>query len=51
MNAYVNSGNLDPVDYYLEDRNYFPFNINTTVVNNIYFAEHIIKTDDSLLPN
>jgi hypothetical protein len=26
MNPFVNSGALDPVSYYLEDRNYFVYN-------------------------
>ena len=50
MNAQVNSGTLDPVDYYLEDRNYFGFNLNSTIISNIYLTEQFIETDYSLLP-
>jgi hypothetical protein len=50
MNAYVNSGALDPIDYYLEDRNYFGFNLNSTIISNIYLTEQFIETDHSLLP-
>ena len=31
MNAFVNSASLQPVDYYLEDRNYFGFDTKSTV--------------------
>ena len=31
MNPFVNSASLDPVDYYLEDRNYFGFDTKSTV--------------------
>lgn len=38
MNAFVNSATLDPVGYYLEDRNYFGFALDSTVVSNIYLT-------------
>ncbi len=50
MNAYLNSEALDPIDYYLEDRNYFGFNLNSTIISNIYLTEQFIETDHSLLP-
>lgn len=50
MNAFVNSGTSDPVGYYLEDRDYFGFTLDSTIVSNIYLTENIISTDQSLLP-
>lgn len=50
MNAYVNSGDLAPVKYYLEDRNYFGFTLDSTGAANIYLTEQIISTDSSLFP-
>jgi hypothetical protein len=38
MNPFVNSGTLEPVNYYLEDRNYFVFNTQSTVDCNVYLT-------------
>lgn len=50
MNAYINSGNQNPLGYYLEDRNYFGFILGSTTASNIYITENILTTDTSLFP-
>jgi hypothetical protein len=50
MNPYVNSGDQDPVNYYLEDRNYFILTLDTSTSVNLYLTENIISTDNSLFP-
>lgn len=38
MNAFVNSGTLDPIGYYLEDRDYFGITLDSTIVSNLYIT-------------
>ncbi len=50
MNALINPSQTNYIDYYLEDRNYYPFSKKTSVTSNIFITQNDITTDNSISP-
>jgi hypothetical protein len=50
MNALINPSQTNYIDYYLEDRNYYPFSKKTSVTSNIFITQNNITTDKSISP-
>lgn len=50
VNTLINPSNPDEISYYLEDRNYVPFNYNYGGEVNIFVSKYSIMTDEEILP-
>jgi hypothetical protein len=50
VNPLLNPGQKDYLRYYLEDRNYFPFNTQTGVLANLFFSDWKVSSDQSIFP-
>ena len=50
INAVINANDKYHVKYYLEDRNYFSFDMQTGVLANLFFSDWNVISDESILP-
>ncbi len=50
INPVINAGDIEYLNYYLEDSNYFTFNTVTGINANLYFSDYSIETDHSIFP-
>lgn len=50
VNSLINPDEINPMSYFLDDTNNFPFSITTGTACNFYVQSYTINTDNSLLP-
>jgi hypothetical protein len=50
VNGLINPSNPQEITYYLEDRNYVPFNMNFGGEVNLYMSKYSVTTDEEILP-